>query len=199
MPNDQSIYGDMLIARRAGTKKLAVLLDPDKVRLKNLEATLELAAGCGVDYFFIGGSLVVNNMLDELLTDIRKRCKIPLILFPGNSFQLSYRADALLFLSLISGRNAELLIGSARDIGTFSEDVATGNNLHGLHASRWWGYDFGSVHVEYLSHSCKQVGHCCLHGLGWRAVGAENPVHGRRIWRSTPYLGGHDRIGEGCR
>jgi putative glycerol-1-phosphate prenyltransferase len=111
MPNDQSIYGDMLIARRAGTKKLAVLLDPDKVRLKNLEATLELAAGCGVDYFFIGGSLVVNNMLDELLTDIRKRCKIPLILFPGNSFQLSYRADALLFLSLISGRNAELLIG----------------------------------------------------------------------------------------
>ena len=66
---------------------------------------------CGVDYFFIGGSLVVNNMLDDVLKDIRERCTIPMVLFPGNSFQLSYRADALLFLSLISGRNPELLIG----------------------------------------------------------------------------------------
>jgi putative glycerol-1-phosphate prenyltransferase len=76
-----------------------------------MDQTLELAIECGVDYFFIGGSLVVNNMLDALLNQIRQRCSIPLILFPGNSFQLSYRADAILFLSLISGRNAELLIG----------------------------------------------------------------------------------------
>ena len=50
-------------------------------------------------------------MLDELLSDIRRQCDIPLVLFPGNSFQLSWRADAILFLSLISGRNPELLIG----------------------------------------------------------------------------------------
>ena len=64
-----------------------------------------------VDYFFVGGSLIINNMLDEVLGGIKKHCDIPLVLFPGNSFQLSYRADAILFLSLISGRNPELLIG----------------------------------------------------------------------------------------
>ncbi len=98
-------------AKNRGEKRLAVLFDPDKLRLKKMEQTLELAVECGVDYFFIGGSLVVNNMLDGLLAQIRQRCSIPLILFPGNSFQLSYRADAILFLSLISGRNPELLIG----------------------------------------------------------------------------------------
>ena len=64
-----------------------------------------------VDYFFIGGSLIVNDMLDNVLSEIKKACDIPMVLFPGNSFQLSYKADAILFLSLISGRNAELLIG----------------------------------------------------------------------------------------
>lgn len=105
------LYSDLVAAKQAGKKKLAVLLDPDKLRLNKLEATLEIAQAAEVDYFFIGGSLVVNNMLDDLLSRIREYCSIPMLLFPGNSFQLSYRADALLFLSLISGRNAELLIG----------------------------------------------------------------------------------------
>lgn len=105
------LYPELLEAKQNGKKKFVVLFDPDKLRLSKMQAALELAIECGVDYFFIGGSLVVNNMLDSLLTEIRQRCSIPLILFPGNSFQLSYRADALLFLSLISGRNAELLIG----------------------------------------------------------------------------------------
>lgn len=110
MPNSK-LYPALLDAKQRSEKKFVVLLDPDKLRLKKLEQTLDLAIECSVDYFFIGGSLVVNNMLDELLSDIRAHCNIPLILFPGNSFQLSYRADALLFLSLISGRNPELLIG----------------------------------------------------------------------------------------
>ena len=109
--NDKGIYAGLLEAKQRGDKRLAVLFDPDKLRLKKMEQTLDLAIECGVDYFFIGGSLVVNNMLDGLLAQIRQRCAIPLILFPGNSFQLSYRADAILFLSLISGRNPELLIG----------------------------------------------------------------------------------------
>lgn len=111
MQADKQIYAGLLAARQTGAKKLAILFDPDKLRLQKMETALELAVECGVDYFFIGGSLVVNDMLDELLLKIHRRCTIPLILFPGNSFQLSYRADALLFLSLISGRNAELLIG----------------------------------------------------------------------------------------
>lgn len=109
--NDKGIYTGLLEAKSRGEKRLAVLFDPDKLRLKKMEQTLDLAIECGVDYFFIGGSLVVNNMLDSLLSQIRQRCTTPLVLFPGNSFQLSYRADAILFLSLISGRNAELLIG----------------------------------------------------------------------------------------
>ena len=105
------IYTDLLDAKRRGEKRLAVLFDPDKFQQPKLERALQLAIDAQVDYFFIGGSLVVNNMLDSLLESIRAQCSIPLILFPGNSFQLSYRADALLFLSLISGRNPELLIG----------------------------------------------------------------------------------------
>ncbi|MBR9919950.1 MAG: geranylgeranylglyceryl/heptaprenylglyceryl phosphate synthase [Bacteroidetes bacterium] len=107
-----SIYTELTEAKSKGQKKFAVLIDPDKVRLGNMDRVLDLAAEHGVDYFFIGGSLIVNNMLDSCLESIRERCHIPMILFPGNSFQLSYRADAVLFLSLISGRNAELLIGN---------------------------------------------------------------------------------------
>ncbi len=107
----EDIYKRFVEAKESGRKKLAVLIDPDRVRLGNLDALIELSIRAEVDFFFIGGSLIVNNWLDDCLTSIKERCDIPLILFPGDSFQLSYRADALLFLSLISGRNAELLIG----------------------------------------------------------------------------------------
>ena len=106
-----TIYNQFTEARKQGKKKLAVLIDPDKVRLGNLDALIDLSIRAKADFFFIGGSLIVNNWLDECLASIKEKCDIPLILFPGDSFQLSYRADALLFLSLISGRNAELLIG----------------------------------------------------------------------------------------
>ena len=110
--NSSTIYTELEQAKARGEKKFAVLIDPDKVRLGNMDRVLELAVEAKVDYFFIGGSLIVNNMLDSCLESIRERCHIPMILFPGNSFQLSFRADAVLFLSLISGRNAELLIGN---------------------------------------------------------------------------------------
>ena len=106
-----TLYQQFLTAKFEGKKKMAVLIDPDKVRLSQMDRVLELAVAAEVDFFFIGGSLIVNNMLDQCLESIRKSCDIPMVLFPGNSFQLSYRADAILFLSLISGRNAELLIG----------------------------------------------------------------------------------------
>jgi len=108
----QMIYESLQQAKNKGEKKFVVLIDPDKVRLDNMQKVLEMTVEAKVDYFFIGGSLIVNNMLDHCLESIREQCHIPMILFPGNSFQLSYRADAILFLSLISGRNAELLIGN---------------------------------------------------------------------------------------
>ncbi len=108
---DNRIYANLLEAKKRGEKRMAVLFDPDRFTHPKMEQALELAIDAKVDYFFIGGSLVVNNELDSMLERLRAQCNIPLVLFPGNSFQLSYRADALLFLSLISGRNAELLIG----------------------------------------------------------------------------------------
>jgi len=106
-----SIYQDILQSKQNGEKKFGILIDPDKMRLKSFEDVLLQAIKYKVDYFFIGGSLIVNNMLDEVLASVKQMCNIPLILFPGNSFQLSHNADGILFLSLISGRNAELLIG----------------------------------------------------------------------------------------
>ena len=108
---DPKLYQDLLKAKKENEKKLAVLIDPDKVRLDNVQEVLKNAINAKVDYFFIGGSLIVNDMLDKCLESIKEMCDIPMILFPGNSYQLSYRADAILFLSLISGRNADLLIG----------------------------------------------------------------------------------------
>lgn len=108
---EQTIYTQLSEAKKFGQKKFAVLIDPDKVRLAKWQGVLENAIEAGVDYFFIGGSLVVNDMLDYVLKSLKEKCHIPMILFPGNSFQLSYKADAILFLSLISGRNADLLIG----------------------------------------------------------------------------------------
>lgn len=102
----------MVDDKELGKKRFAVLLDPDKLRLSNLDKVLQTSIDSGVDYFFIGGSLVVSDMLDKSLVAIKEACDIPTILFPGNSYQLSYKADAILFLSLISGRNSDLLIGT---------------------------------------------------------------------------------------
>ncbi len=105
------IYTELTKARQLGKKKLAVLIDPDKMRLGKLDQIIDLSVRCQVDYFFIGGSLLVNSQLDQCLQMIRQRCQIPLILFPGSTYQVSNKADAILFLSLVSGRNPDLLIG----------------------------------------------------------------------------------------
>jgi phosphoglycerol geranylgeranyltransferase len=109
---DNNIYSGFAEAKKSGSKKFVILIDPDKVRLGKIDKVLESATAAGVDYFFIGGSLIVNDMLDFVLKSMKELCNIPMILFPGSSFQLSYKADGLLFLSLISGRNADLLIGN---------------------------------------------------------------------------------------
>lgn len=109
---DNQLLSSLQAAKDQGQKKFVVLIDPDKMSMGNMDEVINLAMEAKVDYFFIGGSLIVNNMLDSCLEDIRSRCDIPMILFPGNNFQLSFRADGILFLSLISGRNPELLIGN---------------------------------------------------------------------------------------
>lgn len=94
-----------------GRKQLAVLIDPDKSDNKTLEEIAARSSEAGVDYFFVGGSLLINNRMDDCIKILKQAGNIPVILFPGNTLQMSNKADAILFLSLISGRNAEMLIG----------------------------------------------------------------------------------------
>ncbi len=107
----QGIYNSLTERKHLGKKSFAVLIDPDKVNQTNIEQLIALSVEAKVDYFLVGGSLVISNYLDEGLQLIKKTCKIPTILFPGSPNQVSKFADALLYLSLISGRNADLLIG----------------------------------------------------------------------------------------
>ncbi len=106
-----NIYQSIIDHKRQNKKSFAVLIDPDKVNDESMQVLITLAVEAKVDYFFVGGSLVISNYLDECVQFIKKSCNIPVILFPGSPSQVSKYADALLYLSLISGRNAELLIG----------------------------------------------------------------------------------------
>ncbi|MBT1706295.1 geranylgeranylglyceryl/heptaprenylglyceryl phosphate synthase [Chryseosolibacter indicus] len=95
-----------------GKKSIAVLVDPDKVDDSNkLLHLINLANENCIDFFFVGGSLVTTTNLSEVVSQIKANVSIPVVLFPGNTMQIEPSADALLFLSLISGRNPELLIG----------------------------------------------------------------------------------------
>ena len=105
------VYHSLTEKKQQGKKSFAVLIDPDKVNDSNMEHLIELATTSRVDYFLVGGSLVISNYLDECVQLIKERCSIPVVLFPGSPSQVSRHADALLYLSLISGRNPELLIG----------------------------------------------------------------------------------------
>ncbi len=105
------IYHSLTERKRQGKKSFAVLIDPDKVNDSNMEQLIRLSTEAKVDYFLVGGSLVISNYLDDCVQFIKRNSTIPVILFPGSPNQVSKYADALLYLSLISGRNAELLIG----------------------------------------------------------------------------------------
>jgi phosphoglycerol geranylgeranyltransferase len=107
----QAIYQSMVTKKQKGQKSFAVLIDPDKVNKILLDEITNLSVQAHVDYLLVGGSLVVSNHLDDCIQHIKQNCDIPIILFPGSSSQISRYADALLYLSMISGRNPELLIG----------------------------------------------------------------------------------------
>ncbi len=92
-----------------GVKQLAVLIDPDFE--EGLHKTIDICNRTQVDYIFVGGSLVTEGNIDRCVATIKENTDIPVLLFPGSSTQLTEKADALLLLSLISGRNPDLLIG----------------------------------------------------------------------------------------
>jgi putative glycerol-1-phosphate prenyltransferase len=100
----------MNVVRRRGAA-FFVLLDPDEHPYVDLVDCAQRAQAGGADALLIGGSLVRPGRVDSVLSEIRSRVNLPLIVFPGDAGQLSRYADAVLFTSLISGRNPEYLIG----------------------------------------------------------------------------------------
>ena len=99
------ILNQMISDKNQGKKSLAILIDPDKSFDEKLLQKIK------PDYIFIGGSLLKKDNLDDCILRIKQITEVPVIIFPGDFTQISKQADGILFLSLISGRNPEYLIG----------------------------------------------------------------------------------------
>lgn len=129
-------------------KQLALLVDPDKHSDKSLSIVAQSAQKEGVDYIFVGGSLVTTST-SHAIAMIKEHYFGPVILFPGNANQVTANADAILFLSLISGRNADFLIGNQ----VLSAPIIKNVNLEAIPT----GYiliDCGkTTSVEYMSNT----------------------------------------------
>ncbi len=106
----QAIYNTITTAQKTGKRLFAVLIDPEKCIGAVLDDVIATANKAKPDFIFVGGSQLQNSV-DKTVVHIKSLTTIPVVLFPGNAFQLTNKADALLLLSLISGRNAEWLIG----------------------------------------------------------------------------------------
>lgn len=106
------ILKSLVNKKEHNVKSLAILIDPDKIKNeKSLGILLNICKNSDIDYVFIGGSLIVNDTLNEIVGYIKSKSEIPAILFPGSNLHIDKSADAILLLSLISGRNPDLLIG----------------------------------------------------------------------------------------
>ncbi|MDQ3047468.1 MAG: geranylgeranylglyceryl/heptaprenylglyceryl phosphate synthase [Bacteroidota bacterium] len=104
-----AIYKSITEQSSKGKKQFAVLIDPDKI---SSESMIRSAEKAGVDLLLVGGSLLTNGNFEECIQFLKKNTQIPIVIFPGNGHQISSSADAILLLSLISGRNPDLLIGN---------------------------------------------------------------------------------------
>jgi len=106
---NSGILKHIVDSKKRGKKLLAVLLDPDKVKLENVPQLLHKIHG-KADFIFVGGSTVSEGVTEGLVISIKKNSTLPIVLFPGDHNQITNEADAILFLSLLSGENPEYLI-----------------------------------------------------------------------------------------
>ena len=112
MKTDRGILSKLRAFHESGRKGFAVLIDPDKVtHIPTLIKSVNMAVENEVSFFFVGGSLQTKDNFGEVVTAIKEHTSVPVVLFPGSNMQLDLQVDGLLFLSLISGRNPEFLIG----------------------------------------------------------------------------------------
>lgn len=107
-------YTTMTILEQIQSKKtpgLAILIDPDKTDSRKIQDLTNKIDTLKVDFFFVGGSHITTGNINETINSLKSQSKLPVVLFPGSVLQIADKADAVLFLSLISGRNPEYLIG----------------------------------------------------------------------------------------
>jgi phosphoglycerol geranylgeranyltransferase len=107
----RNIYENILVSIFNKEKLLAVLIDPDKMDIEDVSRFIAKVNTSMITHIFVGGSIVEENETERLISEIKKLTKLPVIIFPGDVSQITEQADAILFLSLISGRQAEYLIG----------------------------------------------------------------------------------------
>ncbi|KIC03128.1 geranylgeranylglyceryl phosphate synthase [Flavobacterium sp. JRM] len=106
----QNIYKEIRLAKVENRKLLAILLDPDKINWQNLDGLLQKINQSPASHIFVGGSLVESTVLEDLVFQLKLKTNLPVMIFPGDPSQISPQADAILFLSLLSGRNPDYLI-----------------------------------------------------------------------------------------
>ncbi|HEX5167921.1 MAG TPA: geranylgeranylglyceryl/heptaprenylglyceryl phosphate synthase [Cyclobacteriaceae bacterium] len=188
-----NILNTLRTYQQQGKKSIAVLIDPDKVSDSNqLQHLVNLANENCVDFFFVGGSLVTTTNLSDVVKQIKDNVTIPIVLFPGNSIQIDSNADALLFLSLISGRNPELLIGQhvvAAPIirNTRLEVIPTGYMLINSGRITSVAYISNTTPIPDDKHSLAACTAMAGEMLGLQAIymdagsGAENPIQPKMI------------------
>ena len=105
-----NIYKNILSAKNEGKKLLAVLIDPEKIDIKNIPSFFEKVQQSIATHIFVGGSTDKDNETEIIVSAIKKVTQLPVIIFPGDVSQITNKADGILFLSLLSGRNPEYLI-----------------------------------------------------------------------------------------
>jgi len=144
-----SILSHIINSKKQGLKQLAVLLDPDKTPLQQIPKLVALINKANVNFIFIGGSLLQVNHFEEFVKTVKKISKIPVLLFPGNALQISDYADGILFLSLISGRNPEFLIGNH----VIAAPILKNTNLEIIPTSYLLIENGSMTSVEYMSNT----------------------------------------------
>lgn len=105
-----NIYQNIINLKAKGKKLLAILLDPDKLALENLSHLIQKINQSPATHILVGGSSFDGTHLDELIIELKSKINVPILLFPGNPSQISDKADGILFLTLLSGRNPDYLI-----------------------------------------------------------------------------------------
>ncbi|MFD2568429.1 geranylgeranylglyceryl/heptaprenylglyceryl phosphate synthase [Pseudotenacibaculum haliotis] len=105
-----TVYQEILEAKESGKKLLAVLIDPEKIEIQSIHSFIQQVNQSMATHIFVGGSTDVHNQTEQVVIEIKKYTTLPVLLFPGSAQQVTSKADGILFLSLLSGRNPEYLI-----------------------------------------------------------------------------------------